>query len=469
MNKLTRTFAPLLLLLACAAPQAQAQPQPLELQSLKVAAPAPARLQLAIESWQTPQGSKVLFVQRRQLPMFDLQVDFAAGSARDDGAAGLAQLTVGMLDEGTQQRDAMQIAEGFDEIGAQFSKAVVHDSATVKLRSLSDEQQRTKAVGLLSEVLGQPQFAEDKLQQIKDQLNGLVAQRQNYATYKASDRLYEHVFANHPYATNSYGAEQTINALTVTDLRAFHQRAFSAGNAVITLVGDLSLEQARAIAAQVSAALPAGPALPPLPVAASFEPEIYHLEHPGSQALLLFAIPGISVQHPDAPALTLANLILGGPGGTSRLFDELRTRRGLTYGAGSKLRQHPVNGLWTFTTQVQGKYRDAAMTLLEQLLEDYAEQGPSQKEFDDAKQKLRGSYLLESVSNRQISGILSTIGFNQLPLDNRQTFLDQVQALTLDQLKVVLKNHLKLDKLVQISVGPSVEQHDLPVFAPANG
>ena len=114
MNKLSRTFAPLLLLLACAAPQAQAQPQPLELQSLKVAAPAPARLQLAIESWQTPQGSKVLFAQRKQLPMFDLQVDFAAGSARDDGAAGLAQLTVGMLDEGTQQRDAMQIAEGFD-------------------------------------------------------------------------------------------------------------------------------------------------------------------------------------------------------------------------------------------------------------------------------------------------------------------------------------------------------------------
>ncbi|MNO69807.1 hypothetical protein D3C76_606680 [compost metagenome] len=82
---------------------------------------------------------------------------------------------------------------------------------------------------------------------------------------------------------------------------------------------------------------------------------------------------------------------------------------------------------------------------------------------------MRGSYLRNSVSNQQISGILSTIGFNRLPLDSRQTFLDQVQALTLDQLKVVLKNHLKLDKLVQISVGPSVEQHDLPAFAPANG
>ncbi|WP_342623603.1 pitrilysin family protein [Pseudomonas alkylphenolica] len=469
MNKLTRTSLPLLLLLACSASQALAQPQPFELESLKVTAPAPARLQLPIESWQTPQGSKVLFVQRRQLPMFDLQVDFAAGSARDDGAAGLAQLTLGMLDEGTLQRDALQIAEGFDEVGAQFSKSVAYDSATVKLRSLSGAQQRSKAITLLSEVLGQPQFAEDKLQQIQDQLTGLVAQRQHYAIYRARDLLYEHVFANHPYAASNYGTEQTISALTVADIRAFYQRAFSAGNAVITLVGDLSLEEARVIAAQVSAALPTGPALPPLPVAASFEPEIYHLEHPGSQAQLLFAIPGVSVRHPDAPALTLANLILGGPGATSRLFDELRTRRGLTYGATSTLRQHPDNGLWAFSTQVQGKYRDAAMSLLEQLLKDFAEQGPSERAFADAKQQLRGSYLLESVSNRQISGILSTIGFNQLPLDNRQTFLDQVQALTLDQLKVVLKNHLKLDKLVQISVGPSVEQHDLPAFAPANG
>ncbi|MGH8380451.1 hypothetical protein [Pseudomonas sp.] len=82
---------------------------------------------------------------------------------------------------------------------------------------------------------------------------------------------------------------------------------------------------------------------------------------------------------------------------------------------------------------------------------------------------MRGRYLLGSVSNQQISGILRTIGFNQLPLDSRQVFLEQVQALTLDQLKAVLKKHLKPDKLVQISVGPSVEQQDLPEIASANG
>lgn len=462
MNKLLRHLLPTLLAIPCTIVLTQTQAMASTLESLSVAAPPPARLQLPIESWQTPQGSKVLFVRKTQLPMFDLQVTFAAGSARDDGAGGLAQLTLGMMDEGTTELDALQIAQGFDHIGAEFTKSAERDTATISVRSLSDAPQRDKAVALLAQVLGQPLFAEDKLPQIKDQLTSWILRRQDYATVRANDLLYQHAFANHPYAANSIGSASSIDALTVADLRTFHQSAFSAGNAMITLVGDLSSEQARTIAVQVSAALPAGPALSPLPVPSAFEPEIYHLEHPSPQALLLFALPGVSVRHPDAPALTLANLILGGPGTNSRLFQELRSRRGLTYGARSALIQHPESGLWTFTTQVEGKYREATMELLEQLLQSFAEHGPSEQELENAKQKIRGNYLLGSVSNRQISDLLHHIGFNQLPLDSRQTFLDQVQALPLDQLKVVLKNHLKLDKLVQISVGPSVEQLSLP-------
>ncbi|MGH8466362.1 MAG: M16 family metallopeptidase, partial [Pseudomonas sp.] len=216
-----------------------------------------------------------------------------------------------------------------------------------------------------------------------------------------------------------------------------------------------------------SAALPAGPPLPPVQPPAGFEAEIYHLDHPGTQSFLLFALPGIDIQHTDAPALTLANLMLGGPGATSRLFEVLRTERGLTYSAGAHLVQSSDSGLWVFTTEVQAKYQDAAMALLENLLQDYADTGPTLQQFEDAKEQLRGSYLLGAVSNRQFSDMLAEMGIHQLPLDSRQTFLEQIQALTLDQLKVALKKHLKLDKLVQISVGPSVEQHDLP--APASG
>ncbi len=468
MNKLNRNLLPALLLLMLVPAQAQEQ-QPLELESLKSPPAALSALQLPIESWQTPQGSQVLFVRNSQLPMFDLQLVFDASAARDDGASGLAQLTLGMLDEGTTTRNALQIAEGFDDIGAKLRKTLKLENAVVSLRSLSSEQHRDNAVALLSEILGEPSFPADNLLKTKNQLSSLSTRRQDYAYYKAFDLLFEHTFANHPYAGNGMGTTQTLGALTAADLRDFHQRAFNAGNALITLVGDLTSEQARAIATQLTAALPAGSALAPFPQPAEFEPEIYHLEHPGTQSLLLFAIPGVTVEHPDAPALALANLILGGPGATSRLFEALRTQRGLTYGADSKLIQRPGSGLWVFKTEVQAKYRDGAMQLLETLLQDYAETGPTEQQFVDAKEQLRGSYLLDSVSNLQISGILAHIGVNQLPLDSRQVFLEQVQALTLDQLKVALKNHLKLDKLVQISVGPSVEQHDLPEIGSASG
>lgn len=462
MSKLIQTLVSALLAVAAGVTHGQEQLEALKLESLKTPPSSYAKLQLPIQTWQTPQGSKVFFTPSPQLPMFDLQIVFDAGSGRDDGATGLAQLTLNMLQEGTSQRDAQQIAEGFDEVGARLATSVRRDKSIIRIRSLSAEQQRNTAVALLAEMLGQPLFAEDKLQQAKVQLINASAQRQASAFDKAVDQLFEHTYANHPYAANDARIAHTIHPLTPEDLKAFHRNALNASNALITLVGDLSTEQAREVAQQISAALPVGLALPPLQRPAAFEPEIYHLEHPGTQSSLLLAIPGIDVHHPDAPALALANLILGGPGATSRLFEALRTQRGLTYSAGSWLAQAPDSGLWVFFTQVQAKYQDATMALMQTLLHNYADEGPTEQQLADAKEQLRGSYLLDSVSNQQISQILANIGIHRLALGSRQVFIEQVQALSLDQLKVVLKKHLKLDTLVQISVGPTVEQHDLP-------
>ena len=207
MNKLNRNLLPALLLLMLVPAQAQEQ-QPLELESLKSPPAALSALQLPIESWQTPQGSQVLFVRNSQLPMFDLQVVFDASAARDDGASGLAQLTLGMLDEGTATRNALQIAEGFDDIGAKLRKTLKLDNAVISLRSLSSEQHRDNAVALLSEILGEPSFPADNLLKTKNQLSSLSTRRQDYAYYKAFDLLFEHTFANHPYAGNGMGTTQ---------------------------------------------------------------------------------------------------------------------------------------------------------------------------------------------------------------------------------------------------------------------
>ncbi|WP_037038014.1 pitrilysin family protein, partial [Pseudomonas sp. BAY1663] len=220
-----------------------------------------ARRSLDIQSWQTAEGAKVLFVEARELPMFDLRLTFAAGSSQDGDVPGLALLTNAMLNEGVEGKDVSAIARGFEGLGADFGNGSYRDMAVASLRSLSAPDKREPALELFGQVVGQPSFPEDSLQRIKNQLlAGFEFQKQNPGKL-ASLELFAQLYGEHPYAHPSEGTPESIPAIGVEQLRAFHARAYAAGNAVIALVGDLSREEAEALAAQVSAALPQGPAL----------------------------------------------------------------------------------------------------------------------------------------------------------------------------------------------------------------
>ncbi|WP_341869637.1 pitrilysin family protein [Pseudomonas aegrilactucae] len=250
--------------------------------------------------------------------------------------------------------------------------------------------------------------------------------------------------------------------ISIEQIKAYYQRAFTASNATIVLVGDLSHEQARQMAEHIAGTLPTGPALPSIPAPAATEPELYHLEHPGTQTTLLVGLPAPAANHPDRAALTVLNQILGGKGLRTRLMHELRTRRGLTYGAYSRLQLQRSAGIWGMQLGVEHRYRDATLHVVEQLLHDYVEHGPTQQELDDTRRKLLGELLLASASNAGKLAQLQDIAFNQLAPDHQAQFINAIQALSIDQLKVVLKNHLQIDKLVQISVGPLSDQEPLP-------
>ena len=415
---------------------------------------------LAIQGWKTEQGSQVLYVPNLRLPMFDMQV-VVGGSFHDDGLTGLAQLTAGLIDKGTPARSAQALATQLDDNAAQFSVAAGPQTTAIKVRGLSQQVQRDAIVELVADMLGNPLFAPEALAKEKVRLLNLDKAHQQWASARATGQLFAHVFAGHPYAETRVATAQTLQNITVEQVRDFHRRLYSAGNSLIVIVGNVTLEEAQHMAAQVSAALPSGPAAPPFAAPASPEPEIYHLEHPGTQTVLTMAVPSIARSHPDNAALMLANEILGGAGLNNRLMHELRTRRGLTYGAASLLRQMPQAGIWGLQLSVEPQYRDATLALVESLLQAYAEQGPNAQELADAKRKLHGEMLRASVSNVDIAAQLRTLGVHQLPMTYYQTLLAELHAVTLDDLKVALKKHLDTHKLVQVSVGPSVEQQPL--------
>ncbi|MBF7729956.1 M16 family metallopeptidase [Pseudomonas sp. N040] len=441
----------------------QVPPPAAGLQSLaELDGQAPPRRALNIQTWQTADGSKVLFVAAPELPMLDLRVTFAAGSSHDGSQPGLATLTNAMLNEGIAGKDVTQIAEGFENLGAEFGNGAYRDMAIASLRSLSAPEQRTPALQLFAEVIGRPTFPADSLARIKNQLlAGFEQQKQNPGKLAAL-ALFERLYAEHPYAHPSEGTLQSIPTIDSAALHAFHGKAYSAGNAVIALVGDLSRSEAEAIAAQVSAALPAGPALPKVSAAQPPAAGQQHIEFPSSQTNLFLAQLGVDRQDPDYPALYLGNQILGGGGFGTRLMEEVREKRGLTYGVYSSFSPMQARGPFMINLQTRAELSAGTLQLVRDILRQYLAEGPTQKELDDAKRETAGSFPLTTASNADIVGQLGAIGFYDLPLTQLEDFMAQVQAQTVDSVKAAMQKHLSADALVIVSAGPTVPQQPLP-------
>ncbi len=423
---------------------------------------APSHRAIDIQTWKTAEGAKVLFVEAHQLPMFDLRLTFAAGSSQDGDMPGLAMMTNAMLNEGIAGKDVSAIAAGFEDLGADFGNGAYRDMAVASLRSLTAADKREPALKLFTEVLGKPTFPADSLARIRNQvLAGFEYQKQNPGRL-AGLELFKQLYGTHPYAHSSDGDATSIPRVTVAHMQAFHRKAYAAGNVVIALVGDLSRADAEAMAAQVSAALPKGPALPKVPQPSEPKAGLTHIEFPSKQTTLMLAQMGIDRAEPDYAALFLGNQILGGGGFGTRLMDQVREKRGLTYGISSGFTAMQARGPFMISLQTRAEQSEGALKLVQDILRDYVANGPTQKEVDDAKRELAGSFPLSTASNGDIVSQLGAIGFYDLSLTYLEDFMQQVQALDVAKVKAAMAKHLNADALVIVTAGPTVPQKPLP-------
>lgn len=433
------------------------------LQSLKeLDGKAPARRELNIQSWNTAEGARVLFVEAHELPMFDMRLLFAAGSSQDGATPGIALITNAMLNEGVKGKDVSAIAAGFEDLGADFGNGSYRDMALASLRSLSAPDKREPALKLFSEVVGKPTFPADSLARIKNQLLASFEYQKQNPGKLAGDELFKRLYGDHPYAHPSMGTAKTITPITLAQLKAFHAKAYAAGNAVIALVGDLSRADAEAVAAQVSSSLPKGPALAKTVAPIAPKPGETHIEFPSKQTHLMLAELGIDRADPDYAALSLGNSILGGGGFGSRLMTEVREKRGLTYGVSSGFTPMQAQGPFMIGLQTRAELSENTLKLVKDVTRDFLANGPTQKELDDAKRELAGSFPLSTASNSAIVGQLGAIGFYNLPLNYLEDFMAQSQSVTVEQIKTVMNKHLNVDNLVIVTAGPTVPQKPLP-------
>jgi len=407
-----------------------------------------------IQHWTTEKGARVYYVHAPELPMVDISVVFDAGAARDQQLSGTAVLTNAMLDEGAVDLNTDQIAAAFADVGARFSSSAERDMASVGLRSLTEESALQAALALYSKVLTKPSFPESSFKRIQKQiLLGFQAEKQSPSAL-ASRAFYKGLYGNHAYATMPAGTEQAVSKLTLTDVKQFYQQYYVARNAVVVLVGDLNKSQAQDVAEKITSGLAAGEAAAKIkPVVDLTQAQTIQIDHPSSQTHILMGQPGMSRSDADYFALYVGNHILGGSGLVSKLSNEIREKRGLSYSTYSYFRPMRDLGPYQFGLQTRNEQADEALKVMQDTLVDFIKQGPSEAELIAAKQNITGGFALRVDSNSKIVGYLAMIGFYGLPLDYLETFKVKVNAISTAQIKQAFERRVNPNNMLTVMVG----------------
>jgi zinc protease len=409
---------------------------------------------ISIEHWTTDNGARVYYASAPELPILDLQLTFDAGSARDNSKDGVALLTNALLSEGAGNLNAQQIAEQFEGLGAQFGNDSQRDMATLTLRSLSEEKVLNAALETLTLVLTKPTFPADAFERERKRLLVGIEQRKQSPGDLADVAFYKNLFNSHPYATQPSGIENTVKALAVDDLKSFYQQYYVASNLVIAIVGNVDRKQAEQIANNLAKDLPKGNPAAPIPTVAALEKsEVIKIDHPSTQTHVLMGQPGVKRGDPDYYALYVGNHILGGSGLVSRLSDEIREKRGLAYSSYSFFMPMREFGPFQIGLQTRNDQTDEALKVVDSLLKDFVEKGPTEAELIASKKNITGGFPLRISSNKKILGYVAMIGFYGLPLDYLDTFNASVESLTVADIQDAFKRRVDPEKMVTVLVG----------------
>jgi zinc protease len=419
-------------------------------------APNMAQAILPIQHWQTSSGAKVYFVENRDIPMLDLSIDFAAGSGMDGSAkAGVASMTNRILRLGAQGMDEDEIARRTADIGAGISGRFDSDRAGLSMRTLSSRGEREQAIEVYTRILHQPVFPAGAFEREKTRLISAIKESDIQPGTIASRTFNQLIYGGHPYGQRAAGDVESVGKITRDDLVDFYRRHYVARDAIIAIMGDVSRDDANALAERIAAGLPssqgAAPVLPPVDV----KPQnaTRRIPHHATQSHILIGAVAIARDDPDYFPLFVGNYVLGGGGFSSRISEEVRQKRGLAYSAYSYFSPLAQKGSFVIGMQTRKDQAQEALDVTMKTLRDYVANGPTAKELEDAKKNLIGGFPLRIDSNRKIHDYLTVIGFYKLPLTYLDDFVKNIERVTAADIKRAFAARVNPEQLVTVVVG----------------
>lgn len=423
--------------------------------SLALAA-MPASAEVSIQEVKSDKGITAWLVEDYSVPIVTVRFSFKGGNTQDpDGKEGLSELMSALFDEGAGDLDSDAFQTKLDDAGAEMRFGAARDTIFGSMRMLAEKQ--GEAFDLLRLAIEQPRFDGAPIDRIRAQMvSGIVANQRDPET-AAKVKWAEALYGAHPYARPDEGTEKSLATITADDLRAFHKHLFGRDNLNVAIVGAIDAETVKRELDRLFGGLPEKADLKPVDKVDLKLGQEVRVDYDLPQTSLQLAYPGVARDAPDFFAAYLMNHILGGGTFTSRLFDEVREKRGLAYGVDSSLITHDYSSGLVISTATRSDRAAETLAVIRDTVRRMAEEGPTEAELAAAKKYIIGSYALNNLdSSNAIAATLLSLQEEKLGIDYIDKRTALVEAVTLDQVKAVARKLLVADPAVLV-IGPALE------------
>ena len=419
---------------------------------MTIAMAAPLKAAVEIQEVTSPGGIQAWLVQENSIPFVSLEIRFLGGSSLDpSGKRGVINLMTATIEEGAGDMDAAAFAEARDGLAASFSFRSQDDALSVSVQMLTEN--RDEAAELLREALVNPRFDEDAVERVRAQVLSGIRSDLTDPNWIANRTFDDMVYGDHPYGSSSDGSLESVAALTRDDVVDAYRATLTRERVYVGASGDISADELGLLLDRLLGDLPESGAPLPGPANPEITGGITIVPFETPQSVAFFGHEGIPRDDPDFFAAFVANEVFGGSGRQSRLSEEVREKRGLTYGVGSYL----VN--FSDADMLLGRFASANSRVAEaiEVVKDewskIAENGLTEKELAEAKTYLTGAYPLRFDGNSPIARILVGMQIIGLTPDYITTRNERVEAVTLEDVRRVAKRIYQPDNLRFIVVG----------------
>jgi len=401
--------------------------------SLAVAMPSPAKA-IDIQEVTSPGGITAWLVEDYTVPIVTVQFAFRGGSAQDpEGKAGLGNLLSGLLDEGAGDLDSKAFQTRLENRNIKLSFDVGRDAFYGSLKTLAAN--REEAFDLASLALTAPRFDDEPVSRIKAQIISRLRSEQTDPEDMARKAWSHEVFGDHPYGRDSEGTPETVEKLTAEDLRDFASKNLARENLVVAVVGAIDAETLKDDLDKLFGGLPEKPQLTEIADVTAADGKSEHIDLPVPQTVIRIGGSGLKRDDPDFIPAYVADHILGGGTFSSRLYREVREKRGLAYSVGSSLVPFDHSGAWVAAAATRSDAAKEAVDLMLAEVKGLAEKGPTAKELDEAKSYLTGNYALRFDSSAKIARQLLGIQLDRLGIDYVDKRNEMIRAVSEEDVK----------------------------------